>query len=472
MALKVDKKEVLEEGVWIEDFLVKVTEDGMFLYLEFEKEDKDGIKAFLGKWKDIRQKLIELGFCGVLQEPVVKDGVIFVARGKPAVAPQPGIVDFFSEYKSILNKLLPTSEDLREVNKIICAKKGEVIGKWIPPQDGIPGKNVFCEEIPPPEKKEKDCEIGEGLKVNEKGEIVAEISGVVQVEDKKIFVEPEYELRGDVDYSVGNIKFFGQKLTIRGDVKYGFRVEVEEGDLELAGGTENKVFILVKGNFYCSGIVRGEETSVIVKGNAEVKAVEYAKLEVEGKLIIKDYLIFGTAMCMKDILVKEGKGMVYGGVTRAKGNIEVKEAGNESQTPTKIIAGYHPKVIESYLKIIQEKLLIEETLKKLQKGIELGKKLKETGKLDEKKREILKQIEEQFNLYSYRLETLEDKLQDLRKEMAELKTKVVKIWSKVYPGVTIGIADVTTTVPEERRGPIKFKLEASIIKVSELKERP
>ena len=461
---KLDKKEVVENGIWVKDYLVRATEDGMFLYVEFEKEDVKGMEEFLNDWKEVKEELKNLGFCGVLDNPVVKDGVIFLAKGKPATAPQPSMIMFFPEFKGIFYKYYSLKDDIREVNKIVCVKKGDAIGEWLEGNDGAPGKDVFCEDIPPPEKVEKDCELGEGLFVDEKGLVRAEFSGALLVEDKKIFVEPEYEVPGDVDYSIGNVKFYGKKLIVKGDIRYGFKVEVLEGDLELKGGTENKVFVFVKGDFECNGILRGEETRVVVEGNATLKAVEYARLEVKGSVEIKDYMIFGEIVGMDSLKISEGKGMTYGSVIRVKENIEVKEAGNETQTPTKLIAGYHPEVIGNYLKLLQERFLIEETLKKLQKGIQLGKKLEKEGRLDEKKKKILEQIQEQFVLYSSKLEGVEEKLGNLRKEMSELKTKTVKILRKVYPGVIIGIADITTTIPEEKEGPIKFKLEASIIR--------
>jgi uncharacterized protein (DUF342 family) len=61
----------------------------------------------------------------------------------------------------------------------------------------------------------------------------------------------------------------GKKLTIQGDVKFGFKVIVE-GDLELRGCTENKVKIEVKGNFLADGVIRGEGTTVEVWGEAKI----------------------------------------------------------------------------------------------------------------------------------------------------------------------------------------------------------
>ncbi len=55
-------------------------------------------------------------------------------------------------------------------------------------------------------------------------------------EKGKIEIFPEYTLKGDVDFSVGNIYFVGKKLIIQGDIKYGFKVNCK-GILELRGCT-------------------------------------------------------------------------------------------------------------------------------------------------------------------------------------------------------------------------------------------
>jgi Protein of unknown function (DUF342). len=50
--------------------------------------------------------------------------------------------------------------------------------------------------------------------------IKAKESGVVVIEKDIIEIYPEYTLKGDVDFSIGNIYFTGKKIIIQGDIKF------------------------------------------------------------------------------------------------------------------------------------------------------------------------------------------------------------------------------------------------------------
>jgi len=476
-----DKERVKQQGIWISEFLIRATKDEMLLYVEVDPEDKGAIEVLKEKWEEVKKELKEKGFYGVLEEPEIIQEKVVVAKGKLPRTPLPERVELYEKFLPLLKKNVIEEEkepegekdkvDLREGSqKIICAEKDEGIGRWYPEIPGEDGKNVFGEEIKAPRlKEERKIEFGEGIYIDDDNVIRAKESGVVQIKADKLEVYPEYEIRGDVDFSVGNVNFIGKKLVIEGDIKFGFRVVVK-GELELKGGTENKVYIEVDGGFKCEGIIRGEDTLVKVKGKAEVKGVEFASLEVDGELVVNSYLIFCDAKVKGFVKVVEGKGMIYGGCVKSSEDIEVKILGNESHTPTKVFAGYQPEIIEGYLKFVHERLLIDETLKKLKKGLELGKRLKKEGKLTKEKEKILEKIEEQLKIYDFRLEEIEENLKELRKKVAILKTKAIKVLERVYPGVSVGITDVVYVIPEEKQGPLKFYLEASIIQTASVKD--
>ena len=78
--------------------------------------------------------------------------------------------------------------------------------------------------------------------------------------------------------------------------------------------------------------------------------------------------------------------------------------------------------------------------------------------------------EEQLKIYDFRLEEIEENLKELRKKVAILKAKAIKVLERVYPGVSVGITDVVYVIPEEKQGPLKFYLEASIIQTASVKD--
>ncbi len=469
----VDRREAKEVGIICCEFLFKVSSDDLYVYLEDPLLDEEVKKKFEENWKDIKECLRKNGIQLVLDQPEVIDGKVIVAKAKLPKEGLPERIEFLPKFLKLFAKLeeLPEvseeeAEDLREkFQKIICATQGEPIAKWHPSIPPTPGLNIWGDVIdPPPLKEEKSFELGENVFLDEKENLIrAKIAGVVVYDKGKIEILPEYVLKGDVDFSVGNIHFIGEKLIIQGDIKYGFKVECK-GVLELKGSTENKVTLKVEGKLFCDGILRGEDTNVEVIGEAYLKGAEHCKLNVEGVLFVKDYLVFTQTKVKGNLEVLEGKGLIYGGKVCASGDIKAKILGNPAQTKTEISAGYLPEIVENYLKKLEEEEIYKETLNKILRGIELAEKIKKEGRFSEKHEKILKKLIEEKNKIKTKLETLKETLKGYRENLKDLRTRTVKVLQKVYPNVIIQIADVTYTVSNEISGPVEFYLEDITIK--------
>ncbi|PMP67666.1 MAG: hypothetical protein C0190_02780 [Thermodesulfobacterium geofontis] len=469
----IDRAQAKQQGIFIDEFLIKVSSDDMYLYLEIDPKNPAIISALREKWEKIRGALKENKILGILEDPDFVNNMLIVAKGLPPKDPIPEKIELFEKFLPLLKRdkdlekkcreaSEEEAEDLRDLcQSIICAKKGEAIGRWFPSIPGTPGVNVWGDPIPPPPLSEKPSfTLGNNLYIDEKDNLIkAKESGVVVIEKNVIEIYPEYTLKGDVDFSTGNVYFYGKKFTIQGDIKFGFKV-ICEGELELQGATENKVYIDVKGSFICQGIIRGEETKIKVKGNTQIKAVEFATLEIEGNLTIVNYLIFSNCIVYGNITATSGKGIIYGGEVKCSGNVEAKIIGNASHTPTKVFAGYNPELIEPYKRALKEEMKIKEVLERLEQGIRLGKKIKKYGKLSEQKEKILLKLEEEAEKCYKTLEKLKEEINNLRKLIAEYKSRTIKILDKVYAGVTLGITDITYTLNENKSGPIIFYLEA------------
>ncbi len=473
----IERRQAKTEGIIIDEFIIKVSSDDMYLYVEIDPKNPILINSLREKWEAIKSELEKEKFYGILSDPEFVDNQLILAKGNPPKSPIPEKIEFFEKFIPLLknekslelsNKEISeeVSEDLRDLcQRIICVKKEEPIGRWYPPIPGTPGLNIWGDPIEPPPLTEKSTFVlGNNLYIDENDNLIkAKENGVIIIEKDKIEVYPEYTLKGDVDFSTGNIYFIGKSLIIQGDIKFGFKV-VCKGKLELQGSTENKVYIEVEGNFICHGIIRGEETTVKVKGETEIKSVEFAILEIEGDLIINNYLIFSKTIVYGNIKSVAGKGIIYGGNIKCSGNIEAKILGNEGHTPTKIFAGYNPTLMEPYKKALQEEAILKETLERLNQGIKFGEKLKKYEKLTPEKEKILFKLKEEAEKCYNTLEKIKNTIFDLKKIISEYKSRTIKVLEKVYPGVILGITDITYTIEEEKRGPITFCIEADKFK--------
>lgn len=468
-----DRKEAKETGIVWNDFIFKVSQEDLYVYLETPLIDDTSRQKFNNSWKEIKSFLQSEGISTLLEEPEIIEGKIIVAKGHLPKEGVPERVELLPKFLPLSNEEALVKEspekkekvDLREaVQKILCAEADEVIAKWHPAIPPTPGINVWGDPIePPPLKEERIFELGENVYLDERDHhIKAKRAGVLQFEKNKLEILPEFTLKGDVDFSVGNIKFIGNKLIINGDIKFGFSVNCK-GELELKGCTENKVKISVEGLFLCDGVIRGEETEVEVKGEAKIRGAEFATLEIHGNLWVKDYLVFTNTSVFGNLVATEGKGIIYGGRVAATGNIETKVLGHPAQTKTEIFAGYLEETVETYLHLLEKEEIYIETLKKIQSGIELSEKLKSDGRLTAKHEAILQKLLEEKEKIAILLKETKEKISVIKDSLKDLRIKVIKVIQKIYPNVILGITDFTFTNETELSGPIAFYLEDSKI---------
>jgi len=475
-----DKNNLIEEGLTYADYVFRISPDKMCVFLETPLITKDDKKKFFKNFSKIKEFLKSQGVQFVLDEPEEFDGKLILAKGQPPQEGSPERIEFLPKFRRLIEKTeeekpkeIPEdeerAEDLREkVQKILCVKEGEAIAKWYPLRPPTPGVNVLGEEVQPPLlKEERSFELSENVYLDEKEKLIkAKVTGVVIFEKGRLDVLPEYVLKGDVDFSVGNIYFYGRKLTIHGDVKFGFKVAVE-GDLELRGCTENKVQIKVKGNVVVDGVLRGENSSLEAWGEAKIRGAEFAKITVHGNLFVKDYLVFTDTFVEGDIKASEGKGLIYGGEVKAVGNVVVKIVGHPAQTKTVVACGYHPEILERYLKNYEMMEMYGESLEKINYGIQLIDKLKREGRLTGEKLIYAEKLLEQQKIIMEKLSKIKKEIKELSAKIAEYKNKKIKILQKIYPNVIIKISEFAYTNDEELTGPIIFYFDIDTIKIKE-----
>ena len=473
----IDKEKAKEVGIFCEDFLFRVSSDDLFVYLEEPLLEEEEKKRFYENWEKIKDCLKLNGVQLVLDQPEVVEEKIIVAKAYPPKEGLPERIEFLPKFLKLFERKEESPEDFEKIEesegedlrerfqKIICAVQGEPIAKWYPSVPPTPGLNIWGDVIePPPLSEEKSFELGENVYLDEKENLIkAKISGVVIYARGKIDISPEYVLKGDVDFSVGNIHFIGKKLTIQGDVKYGFTVECK-GILELKGCTENKVTLKIEGSFISEGILRGEDTKIEVLGDARINGAEFSNILVKGNLSVKNYLIFTNTLVEGNLIVSEGKGLIYGGKVCALGNIEAKILGHPAQTKTEVCAGYLPEKVDTYLKLMEQEEIYLESLKKIRHGINLAEKLKKEGRFTERHEEILKKLRQEEAKIKEKLSQIIENIKGFKEDIENLRTKTVRVLQKIYPNVIIQIADITYTVGSEIDGPITFYLEEVTIK--------
>ncbi len=469
--LKKDLRKDLKKGVKIlgGDYLLSVSPDKMCALLEPLKPD--AVFPRDEALKQLREFLKTQGIIsGLHSEPRFEGGRWVLAEGKPPMRGKDARLEWFvpidppdnSEAKKV---------DLRERNAIICVDEGERIAKLHPPTSGVPGKDIFGEEIPPQRGRELQLETNEWVDFDpETGVFRALKAGVLRVYPSRIEVHPEFWLDGNVDWDTGNVRFRGEKLTITGDVKRGFKL-FAQGDVEIHGNIEDETEVVVNGDLLVEGLVHGEGARLLCQGNARLGAIEYARVEVKGDLVITDYALQAEIQVGRNFICTEGVGAVVGGRLTVEGGVLVRILGSRAHVATLIRAGYNHHLAQRIEELESKLLLLREEKEPYLKILKLGIKLLKEGELPRSRMEALARLKKKLALLLEEEKKLQKQLEKLRKTQEHLETKArIKATNRLFPGVTIEVGPGKFTVAEGLPGGVFF-LKNGILRYLSLSEK-
>lgn len=290
---------------------------------------------------------------GVLSQPVEqlqaearpgRSSTLTLAVGVPPQTGEDGKLEYaFCPLEAPHQKTNDTDDtaeqvDFRSVQQFINVDPDQEIGRIIPPTNGIPGKTVRGKPVP--STPGKPLLIKAGKNVHTAGDdnsiLVADIHGRVKLDGDTIHVVEEYVIDGDVDFSVGNIRFNGF-VEVRGDVLDGFQVNASKG-LKITGNVGN-CRLISPGNIEFCGMDGQGKGSILCGGNIQAKFIHDTAIECTGSIDVEVEIINCTVRCRSTVTA----GMISGGSCIATGGIDTKKLGAPSGIKTKLQAGadYH-----------------------------------------------------------------------------------------------------------------------------------
>lgn len=376
---------------------------------------------------------------------------IVLARGQD---PRPG-VDAYIKYHFEINGLPISpkprqdgSVDFYNLDLIQQVKAGDVLAERIPPIPGQDGMDIFGHVIPAKKVKDVVLKAGKGTRIlTEENAIIAEKNGHVALINGKVTVSDIYEVRGNVDFSTGNIDFDGT-VRVKGDVLGGFLVrasaDVEVGGAVLGGSIVAGGHIRVR-----NGIIGKKGASISCQGNLFASYIENALVESGGTVQVGKGIMHSQIIAEGSVIVEGSKGLIAGGEVRAGRDIRAKTVGAPMGTHTLVEAGISPKLKLRYLATLSGLTAVKESLTKARQIIDLLQKMKEkTGELPEEKKAMLIRVKRSVISLEAELKDLlieEQELLSLLQNSVEGRIMIEKI---VYPGTRIAIGDQSVTIDE------------------------
>ncbi len=406
---------------------------------------------------ELSAKLAQLETTKNINEPIEME----IALGTPVTNGEDARIEYLFK-KAEEESPAPVAEDAegrvdyRAAHKINNIAKGTLLARKIPHAKGMAGMTVTGKTLAAVDGKDIDVTIGKGVVVSpdNKDEWIADTDGQVIIKDNKISVLALYEIPGDVNLSTGNIDFIGTVI-VRGDVKDGFKVYAGE-DLVVNGVVEGAE-LKCGGKLSIAGGVSGnDKAKIICAGEANIKYVRNAGVEVGGSLTCGQAIMHSKVNVAKKVSVAGQKGVIVGGQIIAGEQVHAASMGSNFATPTEIIVGEAVGFRDELQKMENELKVSLENLDKTKKGIQFLKDLqtKMGGNLPPDKKELLTKLTRaQFKLMADS-KTLAEKKQELEKreqETSEERRRHAKVtcMGVIHTGVKITINKASRVISEE-----------------------
>jgi len=455
---------------------VTVDTNRLCAYIEVLPPEGDGEPFTIDKAKELIKKN-EVVF-GLLEDGIA-DAVmmknwnekILIAQG---IEPRNGLPAKI-EYKFPVadEKMAPKIDeqgnvDYYDLGLINNVRKGEAVAIRKPPAPGEDGTDVYG--CPLPFKPGKDLVLPRGKNTvvdQDRLKLYAVIDGSVSLRSGKVTVEPVFNLKGNVDFTTGNIDFIGD-VAIGGMVTHGFKVYAE-GNIEIRGLIENAE-VVAGGNIQVKGGITGNMNCVVKAGGSiQARFVENARLEAGDNIYIREAIMQAQVKAGGSVKVSDKKAIIVGGVIQAAREVESKVIGSQFATQTVVEVGINPMHREEYYTIMKEYEKKKRELAVISQSIT---RFQQSGRqiesLDDGKRSLLIRQLDEFKTFREQITDMEDRIAFLEEEFKHGEAAKVKVIDVVYPGVKITIGRSIYLVND----PIKsssFILEGGDVRIGDLR---
>lgn len=354
--------------------------------------------------------------------------------------------------------LTTMSLTLKQVTKLDNVKRGQLIARLIPPQTGPSGLTVTGETVPGVIGKPARFKVGKNVVVNAEGNLMySAIDGLISLTDKdKINVFPVFEVKGDVDYRVGNIDFVGT-VVIRGNVLTGFKVNAA-GDIRVIGGVEGAELNSGGSIEITGGIMASGKGMVTAAQNIKCSFIQDANITAGGDVHASQSILHSIVKAGQKVICDSSKGLVVGGVIQASDGVSAKTIGNAMSTATTIEVGVHPEHRNEQLNIRASIKEQTEHLDRTEKALVILDQLAATGKLTPDRLAMRQKLIHTKNQTTVLINDLKDRMLEIEKQLEDSELATVSIKNQVFGGVKIVIGRYTRYIKDSTSS-VVFKYE-------------
>lgn len=467
-----DERRLAQEGLRIE-----IADDSMFAFLYISDNMKEVINKDLVQ-RHLERNRIKFGIdweaIDAAIEKVQKGGEIIslqIAEGVPAQAGHDGEVLFYFEKSRVLKKRKRQNTstageekvDFKNFGFLNMVNKGQLLAEKFMPVAGISGHDVMGRVLACPAVKEPPLMAGKNTFL-ENGQLFSKVDGMPIYElSGSVSVDSIFTVSGDVNLTVGNIKFNGNIL-ISGSVLTGFTVEAG-GDVVVRGSVEGAA-IIAGGNITIErGFVGGEKGLLRSGGDCYISYANGGAMECGGNLFVQRELINCRVFVVNNLEFLFRKGSLIGGNISVTGDLDVFNLGSSLGTTTNIYMGNrkflrkHLEKISIYLDALNKKLkllgLVIDAMESnssenhnyagentsLSELLGLLGMSSAVGISDQHKEKLQQLLHEKRHFLTRERDDFQEKAAGVKADLDKYMPHFVRVRGKIFPGVNIVIND-------------------------------
>lgn len=435
-----------------ESYQLSVTEQGMTAYVRFIPPAGEGKRLTLEDFmKDVSLRKITYGLkMESIQSHFSGPGIyctdLLLAKGQSPVQGEDAKIEYFfnTDLHRRPKQLQDGSVDFFQMTTINQCRQGDLLAQIIPQKPGIPGYNIYNNEIKPREVRKTYLKYGRNINISEDMmSITSAVDGHVSLIDGTVFVADVYMVKG-VDVSTGNLDYEGS-IQVDGNVSENF--EVKAGGNVLVNGLVEGARIVAGGSIIISKGMNGMQKGLLkAGGDIVVKYLENTKV-MAGGYVEAEAIMHSRVSAGDEIRVVGRRGVIVGGYVQAGVRVTAKTIGADMGSSTILEVGINPLLKTQYNRMQEALADNTKTLDSAEVILNnFKRKMSQGFKYNESQMKYMRSVEKLVMEKNAELEQLNQRIERFRAMMEVQEHAEVVVNQDVYPGTTIIIGDASRTI--------------------------
>jgi uncharacterized protein (DUF342 family) len=456
---------------WAKNAKITIEDGGLHAYLslrpELRMEENIPELSFAGISEFLRQNNITYGVDLVALQQIVMnprgyiDARARIASGKEQVPGENAVIEILveSEPANAPRVLEGGRVDYFDLGAVRTVYKGQILAKRTPPTEGIAGISVSGATILPKPGRDMKLPQGKNTSISADGlMLVADTDGHVSYapRENKINVFDLFEVKGDLDFSVGNIDFLGSVL-VRGSVLPGFKI-IAAGDIEVLGNVDGATLeaggdIVIRG-----GVQMRNQGLIKAGGTVRARFLQGANVEAGVDVVVRDSIMHSYISAARNVQMEAQKSVIVGGLVRAGNEIRTRTLGSPMATPTEVEVGVHPHLRIEMSEIHQKLKELHQNIDKTKKALAMLDNMASHHPLPPDKEQLRQNLSLTYDFYLHEEEELMFRRSEI--EAILLDTRQAKVYTieQVFAGVKLTLGQNVMFIRDSMRGPLMFEI--------------